>query len=177
MSKSISYFRGFISCSQVHRPHYGRDKCRSFDTKQVFHHPVTFCRSQQVLKVSACRRDTQLRPAPCVLDVTLTVSNRTTCLLNEFILGTSFGLFAQNVWRNALFNFVKSCSRPYVSTNQVDSPLLNGGSARKCRKGLLVSGAIYNPQTYFRQKLRLLYKMAYFKLYVKSFKMFSRAFL
>ena len=33
--KSISYFRAFISCSQVHRPHHGRDKCRSFYTKQV----------------------------------------------------------------------------------------------------------------------------------------------
>ena len=35
MSKSLSYLREFISCSQVHRPHYGVDKCRSFYTKQV----------------------------------------------------------------------------------------------------------------------------------------------
>ena len=76
-----------------------------------FHHPVTFLSLQvQVLKVSACRHDTQLRPA-CVPGVVPVASNLPICLLNEFFPGTSFGLFAQNVWRNALLNFVKSCSR------------------------------------------------------------------
>ena len=136
-----------------------------------------FCRSQQVLNVSDCRRDTQLRPAPCVPDVTPIVSNLATCLRNEFVLGTSFGLFAPNMWRNALHNFLKSCSRRYVCTTQADSLLLNGESARKCRKGLLRLRAVYNPQTDFRQKIRLFYKMTYLKLYVKTFKRFSHAFI
>ena len=142
-----------------------------------FHHPATF------LPLTAGAQNIRLLPRHTAPPGAVCAGRHSHCfesgdLSSERIYtGHILCLFAQNVWRNALHNFVKSYSRPYVCTTQADSHLLNGESARKCRIGLLGSDAIYNPQTYFRQKLRLFYKMTYFKLYVKAYERFSHAFV
>ena len=142
-----------------------------------FLRPVTFLPlTAGAQRIRLQYRDTQLRPAPCVA-----------CLRKNFLLCAqnclfrfaklSFGLFAQDLRRNALLSFVKLCSQPYICATPADSLLINGESARKCRIGLLGSGAIYNSQTYVRQKLRLTNKMTHFKLYLKALNKFSRAFI
>ena len=142
-----------------------------------FHRPVTFLpltAYDQRIRLQC--RDTQLHPAPCVACLCkknlLCAQN---CLLR--FAKISFGLFAQDLRRNALLSFVKLCSRPYICATPADSLLINGESARKCRIGLLGSGAIYNSQTYVRQKPRLTNKMTQFKLYLRALKQFSRAFV
>ena len=54
----------------------------------------------------------------------------------------SFGLFAQKICGEMPSSIShRSCGRPYVCATQADSLLINGESARKCRIGLLGSGA------------------------------------
>ena len=133
---------------------------------------ITLCRfyrSQQVPKESACSAAThssaRRRVWPVWAKKLLCAQN---CLLR--FAKISFGLFAQDLRRNALLSSVKLCSRPYIYATPADSLLINGESARKCRIGLLGSGAIYNSQTYVRQKLILTNKMTHFKLYLKALK-------
>ena len=137
-----------------------------------------FCRSQQVPKESACSAAThssaRRRVWPvCATKILLCAQN---CLLR--FAKIFFGLFAQDLRQNALLSFVKLCSRPYICATPADSLLINGESARKCRMGLLGSGAIYNSQTYVRQKLRLTNKMTHFKLCLKALKkVFTRLYI
>ena len=176
MSKSISYFRGFISCAQVHRPHYGRDKCWSFYTKQVSSPCHVSAAHSRCLKNSPA---VPLHTAPPGAVCGLFAQNFMFCAQNCLFrfAKISFGLFAQALRRNALLSFVKLCSRPYICATQADSLLINGESVRKCRIGVLGSGANYNSHTYVRQKLRLTNKTTHFKLYLKALKKFSRAFI
>ena len=154
-----------------------------------FHHPVTFLPlTAGAQRIRLQCRGTQLRPAPCVACLCkICLLCAKNCLFR--FAKISFGLHAHDLWRNALLNFVKFCSRPYVCATQADSLLINGESARKCRIGLLGSDAFYNSQTqlgsdafcnsqtFVRQKLILTNKMTHFKLYMKVLKKFSCSFI
>ena len=138
----------------MHRPHYGRDKCWSFYTKQVSSPcDVSATHSRCLKNPPAVPRHTA--PPGAVRGLfaqKICFAHKIACCdLPKFPLAC----LAQGLRRNVLLSFVKLCSWPYICATPADSLLINGESARKCRIGLLGSGAIYNSQTYVRQKLRL----------------------